>query len=377
MTDYKRYYAFDSLRAIMMLLGVVLHAAMTYSSRHEIRFPLKSQETSELFYFLIYFIHTFRMPVFFLIAGFFGAFLFYTKGPEQMLKNRFRRIFLPLLVFLILLQPFISFAFTFCLAVFNGEAPVSVRDHFSSLDSYIPFSLGHLWFLYYLFMISVLVYLFSKLTKSSSGSFVDNLFERTFKTPIYRLLIMSALSFTVLFSFNIAAFETSISPIPDAAILIYFFVFYMIGWLLYRKKELVDTLTQFDTLTLAIGIVAFCLKAYFGNQMSMTFLQLTNSIITCALTLGITGLFLRFADRPNKKVSYFVNAAYWVYLVHFVIAILLSGFMYSFAISVYLKFFIVLTITTMISLITYHFFVRNTFIGVFLNGKKRNTKKDS
>jgi glucan biosynthesis protein C len=82
------------------------------------------------------------------------------------------------------------------------------------------------------------------------------------------------------------------------------------------------------------------------------------------------GLFLRFADLPNQYVTYFVNSAYWVYLIHFFIALLLPGLINDLDLSVYLKFLIVLFVTTAICLITYHFMVRKTFIGVFLNGKK-------
>jgi len=95
-----------------------------------------------------------------------------------------------------------------------------------------------------------------------------------------------------------------------------------------------------------------------------------NSIFTCSLSIGIIGLFLRFADLPNNNVTYFVNSAYWVYLIHFFIAILLSGLINDWSIHVYLKFLIVLSVTTGICLTSYHFFVRKTFIGVFLNGKK-------
>jgi glucan biosynthesis protein C len=311
------------------------------------------------------------MPVFFLIAGFFGAFLFYDKSPEQMLKNRFKRIFLPFLIFLIVLNPFIMYAFKYCAAVFEGQIPIPLGEHFSSLWSYIPFGLFHLWFLYYLYIISLLVYLFSKLTKRISVFSIDNFFGRTFKNPTYRLLMLTTISFVILFLFGAKSFETSISWLPNLGILTYFLAFYITGWLLYRKKELVNTLKEFDITITTIGIIVFVVKIFYGSQMNLTTLQFLNSITTCSLTVGIIGLFLRFADSPNDKITYIVNSAYWVYLIHFFIAILLSGLINDLAVSVYMKFILVLSITTIISLTSYHFFVRKTFIGSFLNGKKK------
>lgn len=370
MIDNKRYYAFDSLRAIMMLLGIVIHSAMSYSNSNDMTWPLRSKDMSDLFLFLVDFLHAFRMPVFFLIAGFFGAFLFFNKSPKQMLRNRFKRIFLPFLLFLFVLNPFVTYAYKYCKAVFNEEIPVALSTHFSSLWSYIPFGLFHLWFLYYLFIISLLVYLFSKLTKRISASSIDIFFEHTFRIPLYRLLTLSCISFIILFLFGATSFKTSISWLPDLGILTYFLAFYITGWLLYRKKELVTTLKHFDIATTLIGVTAFCLKLYYNNQMNMVSLQIINSIITCSLSIGIIGLFLRFADTPNKYITYFVNSAYWIYLIHFFIAILITGLIDDLEISVYLKFLIVLFITVIICLTSYHFFVRKTFIGVFLNGKK-------
>jgi surface polysaccharide O-acyltransferase-like enzyme len=370
MPDLKRYYAFDSLRASMMLLGVVIHSAMSYSSSNDMSWPLRAKDTNIVFFLLVDFLHAFRMPVFFLIAGFFGSFLFFNKGPEQMLKNRFKRIFLPFLAFLVVLYPCMIYAFKYCKAAFNGEIPISLAELFSSFWNFIPLKLFHLWFLHYLFIISVLVYLFSKLTKHISFLPINSFFERTFKNPIFRLLILTDISFIILFLFGAKSFETSISWIPDLGILFYYFAFYLTGWLLYRNKELISTLKRFDIAITVIGVVVFCFKLYYHNQSSLIGLQIINSIITCSLSLGIIGLFLRFFDTPNNYVTYFVNSAYWVYLMHFFIAILLSGLLNELSISVYLKFLIVLLGTTIICLISYHFFVRKTFIGEFLNGKK-------
>lgn len=367
----KRYYAFDSLRATMMFMGLALHSAMTYTGRHEMPFPLKAKETSDVFYFLIYFIHTFRMPVFFLIAGFFGALLFFNKSPEQMVKNRFKRIFLPFLVFLFILYPVIYYAFKYSNAAFNGEIPMTLGELFSSIWNFIPFRLYHLWFLYYLSLISFLVYLFSKLTRRISVSPIDNFFEHTFKNPVYRLLTLTLFSFLILFLFSAKSFETSISWFPNLGVLFYYFVFYITGWLLYIKKELVNTLKRFDIATTVIGVIAFCIKLYYESQLNLISIQIINSIITCTLSIGIIGLFLRFADTSNKYIVYAVNSAYWVYLTHFFITILLPGLINDWTLSPYLKYLIVLTTTTLICLGTYHIFVRKTFIGVFLNGKKQ------
>jgi hypothetical protein len=370
MTESKRYYAFDSLRASMMFLGIVIHSAMSYSSSIDRSWPLRAKETSDVFFMIVEFIHAFRMPVFFLVAGFFGAFLFYNKSPKAMIKNRFKRIFLPFVVFLIFLYPLLTFALKYCKAIFNDDIPISIEQHFTSPFSYIPLILFHLWFLYFLFIISLIMYLFFKWIKIKPINIVDRIFEQTFRNPLYRLLVLSILSFLVLFLFSNESFQTSIGWFPNLGVLMYFIVFYLTGWFLFRKKELINTLKNFDVVITVIGIVLFFLKFYFGEKMSLINLQIINSLITSFLSLGIIGLFLSFADINKGYITYFVNSAYWVYLIHFLITILLAGLINDLPISIFLKFIIVLFVTTCFCLLSYHIFARKTFIASFLNGKR-------
>lgn len=61
----ERVYALDALRAIMMLLGIVLHSAVTYGSvDYKTAWPLKDPNNNLIFDLIAGFIHAFRMPVF-------------------------------------------------------------------------------------------------------------------------------------------------------------------------------------------------------------------------------------------------------------------------------------------------------------------------
>ena len=100
MGSHSRVHYMDNLRAFAMLLGVFFHAALAYSpALKEVWLPA-SPQTSEVVDFMAFFSHTFRMPLFFLIAGFFCALLIQKRGLGAMLKNRLMRITLPLSIFL-------------------------------------------------------------------------------------------------------------------------------------------------------------------------------------------------------------------------------------------------------------------------------------
>jgi peptidoglycan/LPS O-acetylase OafA/YrhL len=92
----------DALRAVAMLLGIVLHAALSF-------FPsfwmVADSRQDPAFGTLVSVIHGFRMPVFFVMSGFFSAMLLQRRGRGALVKHRFRRVFLPLLLGVVTIVP--------------------------------------------------------------------------------------------------------------------------------------------------------------------------------------------------------------------------------------------------------------------------------
>ena len=78
-----------------MLLGVALHAAMSFV---KFPWPVRDSERSDVLLLLIGAVHGFRMPLFFLLSGYFTMLVFSRRGLVSLLKQRFTRIFLPLVI---------------------------------------------------------------------------------------------------------------------------------------------------------------------------------------------------------------------------------------------------------------------------------------
>lgn len=119
----ERIHSLDSLRAIMMLLGLVIHSAVTYGvidygNAWSLKDPAATSLSND---FIVILIHVFRMPIFFVVAGFFGAMLFYERKPLKMVENRVSRIVYPFIVFLLVLNPIITFSFTYTQFLFSGS----------------------------------------------------------------------------------------------------------------------------------------------------------------------------------------------------------------------------------------------------------------
>ena len=190
-----RIYSLDSLRAIMMLLGLVLHSAITYGVYENSAWSLKDSITHISNDYIVSFIHTFRMQIFFIVAGFFGSMLFYERKPLEMIKNRAARIVSPFIVFMFLLWPTTVFAFGYTRLVLEGnvnalEDSISV---FSNLFILIPRHTFHLWFLYYLALITsisiVLALVLQKLPSITNN--ISRVFNWIINKSIARVIIFA------------------------------------------------------------------------------------------------------------------------------------------------------------------------------------------
>lgn len=103
-TPSKRYHDLDALRAFAMLLGIVLHGLLSFAGIPI--WPAQDiYQNPQGYGFIQHLIHGFRMPLFFLLSGFFTMMLLQKRGRGQLIKHRLKRIVLPMVVGLIVVWP--------------------------------------------------------------------------------------------------------------------------------------------------------------------------------------------------------------------------------------------------------------------------------
>ena len=98
------------------------------------------------------------------------------------------------------------------------------------------------------------------------------------------------------------------------------------------------------------------------------------SLMVWLFIFGITGLIIRYGSKHSATMRYVSDSSYWVYLVHLTFTGFIPSFIVKWPISATLKFLLVLIGTGVICFVSYHYFVRGSFIGKFLNGRKYTRK---
>lgn len=198
-----------------------------------------------------------------------------------------------------------------------------------------------------------------------------------------RILFFSSITYLIFTFLGTFMIEASVSLIPDLNTFVFYFFFYLVGWTLFKSKHLLDTIMRYDWICTIMAIILATFQGLMIKELNSDIiynsnseiLMILSSVIIWLFTLGIAGLFIRYGSKHSIRMRYISDSSYWVYLIHLPLTAIIPAFIYKWELPVVFKFLIVLIVTTFICFVTYHFFVRNTFIGKFLNGKKYPRKK--
>ena len=97
----QRYHNLDFLRAFAMMMGLVMHAPLLFWQPDFAKvFGIGNIAPAEEWINIIgRFINNWRMPLFFLLSGFFSVLIIKRKGTSQFIRDRLIRVGLTCLVF--------------------------------------------------------------------------------------------------------------------------------------------------------------------------------------------------------------------------------------------------------------------------------------
>ena len=333
-------------------------------------------DKSGLFSLLFFFIHLFRMPVFFVVAGFFAAMLMTREGPAGFLRNRTRRVLLPLA----LGWPFIftatAAAFTFANGRLAGDIDMTPITSGAFLRRA---SLGHLWFLWdlmFFYVVAVAVMPIAARFPERWHAAMDAAFGRVAPT-VMGTVALSAISAVTLLPMRSASLDTSLALLPPIRVLLAYGVFFAFGWFLYRRRDVIERLGRNWKLPMLVGVITSVVYTgvYVGQPIADPRVAHIVGCVLAALSMwmlifGIVGAFVALLGGSRPSVRYLSDAAYWMYIIHLPFTAAVPGLLGPYTLPAGVKFACTLTVISAISLVSYHYLVRSTALGVLLNGRR-------
>ena len=378
-----RYHYMDNLRALAMLLGIFFHAAIAYSPMfQEVWLPANSS-TSLAMDAVAWFTHLFRMPLFFLIAGFFTCYMIEKRGIGGLLKNRALRIALPFIIFLPLIT--VSFIVLIGWALANVDNPSPILQFIAMMANVPdapkpPPSTTHLWFLYNLvqfYLIYALLHHFGVLSMRWTNILGNSKFV---------VFILPLLMGPALFS------QSSPYPAPEQFLpqlwsFGYFGLFFLLGSHLFKNQSLIDTVKPYAPWLLLSSIVmyVFVYRDFPGTislQEALAFqggpppswphlgIAILEAYISVHMTIVCLVAGKALLDKANAVFRYIADSSYWVYIIHLPVLWAIQFKLLDTDWNLWVEFAIASFGTLLIGFITYVVLVRYTPIGWMLNGKR-------
>ncbi|SEO18161.1 acyltransferase family protein [Bradyrhizobium sp. OK095] len=384
----ERLHALDALRGIALLLGIVLHATLSFVLASPRFWIIQDTHPSLVLSLLSFAIHVFRMTTFFLMAGFFARMSFHRRGSWGFVKDRLQRIALPLVIVWPLVFTSVALVIIWAANFPNGGS-VQWTSGWPALPN---FRLTHLWFLYVLLELYVAMLLLrgAIVWLDASGklrTFIDRLFARIIRNPMAPLVL--AIPIGIAFCLdqrwvNLTGVRTpDQSLITNAQAWICFGTAFGVGWLLHRQIDLLRTLERRWLPHLLLAIVLILISFVLSGVMfsapgapklpySFATLRLVSVVLYAPAiwisTFAAIGLALRFMSGFSRTWRYLADASYWLYLIHLPIVMALQVALSQLNWPGLIKFAVILIVAIPPMLASYHLLVRFTFIGAVLNG---------
>lgn len=306
------------MRGVLMTLGVVLHSAQIFSPGKS--WLLYSQHSLDYTQWIIQIVHTFRMPAFFIVSGFFCALTLGRYGASTFLRVRLMRILVPFLFVVLTLNVYQAYF----LANYNG-VPFDVAYFLN----------GGLWASHLWFLMNIMVYFVvaagMSLLIAPQSSVVGGLVSQLARVPVVlQLLLLPCVHLLIqlLGKLGLPIYGVFFGSVSWYTVLDYF-PFFVYGMVLLRSQDLLNRFCTISPLILlvvmAVGILAGVFFTQDSSLLHSSVSQYGKYLVAWSASALCFYVFRRFMSHASK-VSFFISdASYTVYLVHHLLVVLIGA----------------------------------------------------
>ncbi len=337
-----RAYYLDWIRIGVILLLVPFHSAVTFTTRGDgyIRYPQSVPAMDIGLWFLSIWI----MPVLFVVSGFASYQALQYRAPREYLKNRRAKLLIPFLAALVLLCPPMAYFRALFMGSFQGSF-LKFYPCFFTHGAYPKgyFNWGHLWFLIYLFVFTLLLLpLFMRMMRERTRASViaaSAILEKGFW--IYLAAIPLMFAQTVLGPL----FPNHFNIFSDWAYFTLFLVLMLYGFLFAMNGRILDNIQRIRAVSLVLVIFLFVPEAFLRISGMETALgpisPAYNVLILFASVFAALGYARQFLNQPYHFYHYLHTASFPFYILHFFPITVMSYFIARSDLNVWLKYVII------------------------------------
>lgn len=365
-----RIYFVDWLKIILTALVIVFHCALlfSYSTWH-----LNNPERTMVAHVFVGWLDSWFMPLFFLLAGFSSFYSLKHRSKKSFIINRVKRLIIPLYFvgFIFILFPQFYFELVSNVNYSGGflelvPAYLKRLTHFNLTSPMnlvpLPFA-GHLWFLQFLFLISLFTIPFIGKIKIKLN-------------PVIALLIL------LVIRIGLRSFFDGEHNWAD---FVEFTFFYILGNKIASDKTLLEKFVTKDLTGLFMGLIGFGI----GSGVIILLLghpyperadfSLTFVLFETFFSIGRQGWILfalsiayKHLNKDNKFLNISLESTFPIYIIHQTVILVIAWFIIQLQIVIAFKFILVLTLSILVIFLLYYFVIRKVNLLRFAFGMRTN-----
>jgi glucan biosynthesis protein C len=320
MTD--RFHSLDFLRAFALLMGVLLHVLMLFLE------PFDGSEPRLGASVIYIWIHTWRMPLFMLLAGFFTALSLAKRDVGNYALNRLIRLGAPILLLWSVIP------------AIDEEATelFKIPELISWLFNDVPFTLrlDHLWFLYYLLLFYGILLLLESITPKIFSFIAD------YQLSLTRIILLWLPILILLSPFNkptggiLGEIPTTFGEVKLGSML-FMASFFIIGIQIHKSSQFLEYLqrVQFWLPSLIVSsLIPIGLLGWggfkdepfaFSGSLEMWIVNGLAGSAALLLVLSIMGFAMHKISSSGQILRWLVKLSYPIYVFHLMFVISVSG----------------------------------------------------
>ncbi|HWQ77920.1 MAG TPA: acyltransferase family protein [Anaerovoracaceae bacterium] len=364
--DTKRLYYIDWLRVLVILSLIPFHASLTYLRYGTVYIKEPVSGLAALPFLIIEVpLGDFFMTLLFFVSGIASFYSFKSRGSGRYIGERLQKLMLPFLLGYLFLCPVTAYL----QALYEGFAGgfLSFIPQFFWYKIFHYHGYGHLWFLFYLFVFSMICApLFSRWQRDQSR------IERIggFISKGHRLLLPAGA--IVLFELCLRPFfhgdQTLIFDWANDAVYLSLFLF---GYVFAaderiqeKIKEYFKTSIVFGTLSLAtLYYVNIQSQMFYSNEVYLTPLWvLSKGVYECSAIIFLINVGRSSLNKGGRVIEYLSRASFTIYIFHFLPVTFFTLLFIDFKMHIFAKYLMVVVFSYITVFVIYELWRRASAI---------------
>jgi peptidoglycan/LPS O-acetylase OafA/YrhL len=375
-TKLERRYDLDWLRVIAVLLLIYFHTAAIFYTGDLGEFYVKNDLSSREMECFILFVHQWHMPLFFFLSGAGTWYALSSRTVGEYVIERFRRLFIPFLFgTLVIVPPQVYYRL------------LSNKDYQDSYIHFYPqffngirpqgnFEWGHLWFVIYLFVFSLIALpLFLHLRQKANQDLLKLAMFLEKPGAIFLLALPLAIIEGALRP-RWLGFQNLYDDWANFFLYIFYFIYgYLIcsdarfGQAINRHLK-ISLIMAISSISVMFGLWANNMLPNRGYSVGYVLYQMLRGVNSWFWVVALLGLGRRYLNFNNSLLQYASEAAYPLYILHQTIIVAIAFYVVRWNISISEKFFVISTASLVATIVLYDLLVKRINVVRFLFGLK-------